>query len=159
MSSLYIFGYGSLLNPRSRAKTFAAEDVIEDAVLNGYQRKINAPYNGYLYLNVIPNEQFSVAGVLVKVPLKDFDALKKREIGYECVNVTDRVDAQCEEEVFAFMAPDVPYPGFLIPQTYVDTCLAGVPEAQRESWLLETIIENPVENDRLQPKYEFVDKG
>ena len=123
--------------------------------MNGYQRKFNAPADGYLYLNLIKNPTYEVEGVLVKIKEEDLPKLIKREVGYECVNVTDNIDRNVKADIFTFIAPDKSYPDMKILQSYINTCLGGVVERKRQRWLLETVLVNKIEDDTNNPQYEF----
>ena len=123
--------------------------------MNGYQRKFNAPADGYLYLNLIKNPTYKVEGVLVKIKEEDLPKLIQREVGYECVNVTDNIDRNVKADIFTFIAPDKSYPDMKILQSYINTCLEGVAESKRQRWLLETVLVNKIEDDTNSPQYEF----
>lgn len=153
----YIFGYGSLMNPRSLQKTLPGKTIGKRVCLRGYRRKFNIPVNGYLYLNIIPETGAVTCGVVVAVSDSDLEQLKAREVGYRCFDVSNNIIDEVDGRVFAFIAPDNGYPDLKILQSYINTCLQGVPENEREKWLGETIIDNEIEDDTLEPKYQNVD--
>lgn len=156
--SIYIFGYGSLLNPESRKKTFTEKKVFQDVVLLNYQRKINAyhkSFDGYLYLNLVPKRGNKVKGVLVEVDELGLPGIKKRESGYEIVEVTKDIQGKFDFPIFTFIAPDIFYSKLKVLQSYINTCLKGVPSEERDQWVQETIIENEIEDDTQRSKYEF----
>lgn len=141
---MLIFGYGSLMNPESLAKTSATARVVRRVTLQGYQRKANAMHEAFpeVAMNIIPNTDFNVRGVLIDFPEGDLPALKQRETGYEMVDVSAALLEKCEVPVFTFIAPNVSeYQGKRIRQEYLDVCLGGVPAEEREQWLLETVVE------------------
>lgn len=153
MEKIYIFGYGSLLNPKSRGNTYDALDVIESVTLNGYQRKCNADADTFLAMNIVPVETQSIVGVLTEIREEDLPTLRKREVGYAEVDVTDKIDVLVEGRVLVFIAPDESHPDNIILQSYLDTCLGGVDPSLRQKWISDTIIENPIVDDREDPQY------
>lgn len=152
----YVFGYGSLMNPASLRRTLPGVRLMRKSCLRGYQRKFNAPVDGYLYLNIVSRPGKTVCGVLIAVSAADLKRLKKREIGYRCVEVTTRITERVAGRVVAFIAPDRKYPALGILKSYLRTCLRGVSPRARKRWLRETIIRNPVYDDCSWPKYRNV---
>lgn len=150
--NLYIFGYGSLMNPKSLEKTLPGERAVLSGTLMGYQRKINAPVNGYLYMNLVPNPKMTVRGVVVQVTSLELAQLKLREPGYECVEITKSMEKKPNGAVLTFIAPDKSYPKLKVPRSYLLTCLMGVKE-EKEKWLQETMIQNEIEEDVQNPVY------
>lgn len=153
----YIFGYGSLMNPRSLQKTLPGKTIEKRVCLRGYRRKFNIPVSGYLYLNIIPEAGAVTCGVLINVSDKELEQLETREVGYKCLDVSNNIFEEVDGRVFAFVAPDNGYPDLKILQSYINTCLQGVSEDEREKWLAETIIDNEIEDDTAAPKYKNVD--
>jgi cation transport regulator ChaC len=159
MDSIFIFGYGSLLNEQSRKKTFSERRAFEDVVLKGYQRKLNASCDQWpaVAMNIVPNNNHAITGVVVEVPLVDFPKLLERESGYDQVEVTAKiVNVKFEVPVFTFIAPDIHHGDKKAYQTYLDTCLGGVPTDTHDRWLAETIIECDIIDDRLLSQYNNV---
>ena len=144
------------MNPKSLELTIPGEREMLSSSLPGYRRRMNKSYENHLYLNIVPREDSYVEGVLVPVTESELELLKVREIGYECVDVTANIVEPVDGAVYAFIAPDAIYPELKIPRSYIDTCLSAVPEDKREKWLLETIIENEIEEDLRDPKYDNV---
>ena len=155
MKSAYIFGYGSLLNPISRAKTYSAEDVIEPVTLSGYQRILNACPESYpdIGMNLVENPDMSVVGVITRVSQEELPILREREFGYDEVEVTNQVSILLDGPVYTFISSLTDIGDRKAFQTYLDTCLGGVAPEQREQWLLETIIECDILDDRTNPQY------
>jgi hypothetical protein len=151
---LYVFGYGSLMNPKSLALTIPGEKTLLRTRLKGYQRRLNVPYENYLYLNIRRQATMGVSGVLIPVTSEELEAIKLREVMYECVDVSGQITDQVDGIVYAFIAPDISFPGLKIPRSYIQTCLDGVEESERSSWLSETILENEIEEDVTDPVYE-----
>lgn len=152
----YIFGYGSIMNKTSLAKTLPGERVARPATLFGYQRKVNAPVNGYLYMNIVPNETMSVDGLLVAVTDEEFALMIPREPGYFAVDVSQQISAPTDTKVIAFVAPNKAYPKLQIPRSYLETCMRDLPQSIRKRWLAETVIENEILEDLENPVYKNV---
>lgn len=157
MNTIYIFSYGSLLNPECRKQFFAERDVIAPATLRGYQRKCNAVAPGVrdVGMNVVPNVEMSVAGLVLEVPESDLPELRKYEVGYQEVDISEATDLETDIPIVTYIAPDVALPDMIILQTYLDTCLGGVPTDQRQQWLEETILPYKIIDDRADPQYEY----
>ncbi len=152
-----LFAYGSLVNEKSRKQTLKnSNPVAENVILDGYVRKMNAPYlDGYLYLNLVPSIGSSVEGVIINIGDEDAVALAKREEGSKLVDVTSGLSKNFGQKVFAYMQADKKYTNMPIMQSYINTCLKSVPKERRKKWLDETVIENEVVNDTEGPLYEF----
>ena len=99
--SLWLLGYGSLLNSASAAQTLTT-DVREPAIAFGAQRIFNyemtgrtlrygppeTPHaRGLLNVNVTGRFDDMVNGLIIKTPPSDIPALRGREVGYELVAV------------------------------------------------------------------------
>ena len=147
---MLVFAFGSLMSPASLRTTSQAAHIHGRDRLRGYQRKCNAVHKDFpdAAMNIVPNAAFSVSGVVVEFPQSDIPALYKRETGYEACDVTAALEQDYTSPVFAFMAPDA-----LVTETdyvrrsYLDTCLDGVPDEEREQWLLETVVECQIRDD------------
>lgn len=150
---MYIFGYGSLRNPRSRALTLPGERSVIETTLRGYARKFNAPVNGYLYLNIVQKSDACVQGTLIRVSDEELERVKLREIGYECIDVSQLIENPQALSAFAFVAPNNSYASMKIPRSYINTCLSDLPKSEKDTWLSDTIIENEIEEDSNNPVY------
>jgi hypothetical protein len=142
---LYVFGYGSLMNPESLGRTLREPKKVVRGSVRGYARKFNKRGRQYLYLTIVPSEEVVVSGVLIPVSRKELSLLKRRESGYDCVDVTKDLVEQVDGVVYAFMAPDNQYPHMKISRTYIDTCLGGLDPSEHEEWLNSSIILNEIE--------------
>src|SRR5690349_20312317 len=138
MEQIYIFAYGSLMNPQSLAKALPGLRTTVRATLKWYQRKMNAPFGHYAYLNIVPNPSCDVAGVLIPLEKSEFEFFSSREEGYVKTDVTDAVSEPVQGRVFAFIAPDVGC-NLKVPRSYLRTCTTGMSRDEREKWLAETI--------------------
>ncbi len=146
---MYIFGYGSLMNLESLRRTLPREHSTIPAILRGYQRKMNAPGKGYVYLNLIQNKDMSVRGVLIPITSEELELLKEREYGYSFVEVSHQLAMPRDTDlpVYAFIAPDDRHHEHKVLRSYLLTCLTALPHEEREAWIQETIIENEIEED------------
>jgi len=153
---MYIFGYGSLVNPKSLQKTLPGKSIAKHISIIGYRRIFNVPVFGYLYLNIKPEPNTKLDGVLVSVSDEELIKLKKREKGYSCIDITNALSENIEGPVYTFIAPEQKYPDMKILQSYIDTCLMFVPKKKQKQWISETIIENSIEDDTKNSKYKNV---
>jgi len=150
-----MFGYGSIMNRSSLEKTLDDPSTAIPATLVGYQRKCNAEYGGYLYMNIVSQPTGSIDGVLVPVTDYELARMKKREVGYEAVDVTEHISTSVAGRVVVFMAPDTTYdPEFQVPRSYLATCTRDMSEIDRQKWIADTIIENLIYDDLEKPVYE-----
>lgn len=97
-----IFGYGSLLNKRSRKRTFDTISV-EYGTVKGYQRIFNLSMAQGTCLNVRESEDSVVDGAICEITPSDMLNFLEREINYDVLMVTTE---ETEEEVFMVMAKD-----------------------------------------------------
>ena len=144
---LYVFGYGSLMNKESLARTVPSEKEITWVRVRGYQRKFNKRGHRYLYLNIVESIKKNVSGVLIPVDEYELELLKGREFGYDCVNISHRLVEKVDGIVYAFMAPDNHYPELKVSRRYIETCLGGLDPSQHKKWLKESILLNDIEED------------
>jgi len=126
----YVFGYGSLVNPASFARTLGRNDWTMDdfplATLKGYRRvwdvamdnSIAIPgYKQYYrldsnerpeifvtFLNIEPSENDEVIGVLARVSDEELVRLERRERNYQRIDVsTGIVGGPCHSVVYTFI--------------------------------------------------------
>ena len=130
------------MNQASRHRTFVELESVENVVLKGYQRILNASHDSYDYvaMNLIENAATSVKGHVFLVSDKEFLALEEQEVGYDLVDISAQISAQLPEPVFAFVMSEPNITGKLLCQRYLKTCLAAVPQHEQDIWLTETII-------------------
>jgi gamma-glutamylcyclotransferase (GGCT)/AIG2-like uncharacterized protein YtfP len=146
--STYIFGYGSLLSRLSRHRTFVESELHENVELRGYQRILNACCGEYLVMNIQPNQDVSIYGIVAKVEENDFPALRERECGYDLIEVTDAISIDVGEPAYAFMMREPKCAGVPISYEYINTCLSDMPTEQHAQWLNDTVFTE----DLSQPK-------
>ena len=135
----YIFGFGSLMNEESLQRTLPEKKIFSWAILEGYKRAFNkAGRKGHRYLNLKPDQNSQVKGVLIQVSEKELEELKRREEGYNLTDVTKQIETKPTEGavVYAFIAP--PFAQLKISRSYLDTVLAALPSREQEQWLKET---------------------
>ncbi len=114
---------------------------------------MNAPFDGYAYLNIVPDESASVEGVLIAITREELDLFTSREEGYTITDVSNQMKAPIDGVVCAFIAPDVPCT-LRVPRSYILTCTAGMTDTKRARWLSETEFLEVLE-DSDNPVYEF----
>lgn len=136
-----IFGYGSLLYERSRRETFTEVSIVCPVYLRGYRRVLNAchPSFSHIAMNIRPEHDSSVYGLVVSIHEGDMPALRKREEGYDMIEVTDRLSQAFSGPVYTFMMLQPEYlPHSKFRQEYINLCLLGLPVDVRAEYLLET---------------------
>jgi len=135
----YIFGYGSLLSRMSRHRTFVESELHENVELRGYQRILNACCGEYLVMNIQPNQDVSITGIVAKVEDEDFPALREREGGYDLIEVTQAISIDVGQPTYTFMMREPRCAGVPISYKYLNTCLSDMPVEQHTQWLRETV--------------------
>lgn len=141
---LYIFGYGSLVNPESAARTLSSDAMktYEPAVAFGMKRSFDRKVTNTErwgpqerssdvgMLNVFKTKQADpLNGVTFKVNALDLKSLIEREVGYDLVPVyviswKKFIDEEEEPDfkiAYVFLAPSDPK------NVYVDPCINPVP--------------------------------
>lgn len=142
VQQIYVFGYGSLMNEESLQKTLPGKKITAWATLKGYRRAFNkAGRRGHRYLNLKPDQNAQVKGVLIQVAEYELEELKKREEGYNLVEITHQVEEMPSESavIYAFIAP--PFSELKVSGKYLKTVLAAIPPQEQENWLKETDFE------------------
>lgn len=150
-----VFGYGSLLNPKTLRERFDGK-ITADATLRGYQRTFRKEGREHLYLTLreIEPDGNGVWGTLFDVTLPGFAKLARTEPGYDLLDVTDGLAGYPADapQAWCFIAPPlgdekIPPAKMRIRRSYLNRCLGGVPEPERELWLAETEIPSGVTID------------
>lgn len=143
----YIFGYGSLLNKDTHKRTFDAVDVIEDVILDGYERIWNAAHPEFqnVAMNIQPCHGKCIKGVVIVIPDDHIPNLDRREVGYEKIDVTDLVSIDTDGPILTYIMHDPDHSQLDIYESkkqncrdYMDRCLGGVAEEEKVQWLRET---------------------
>lgn len=167
-----VFGYGSLVNPKSLSRTLGNVHDIKPALLRGWRRDWSAILendgaashyvcsNGDIpkhvaVLNIRPDSQSVVNGILIPCRDKDFDNLVDREVHYSVVDVTDSIEDGSEyDKIYSFTAKpqftDNENSGVIIPKSYVDLveeAFKTLGDNQIETYLKTTF----TPSDRIRP--------
>lgn len=133
----YVFGYGSLMNKESLRETLPNTSIASWATLKGYRRAFNKRGKRYRYLNIVPDQKFSVRGVLIPVNEEELSQLREREWGYQEKDVSKSISPKPNARVLAFIAPptntDLP-----VSKWYLETIKAALTKEAWELWLRET---------------------
>ncbi|MCH8551180.1 MAG: gamma-glutamylcyclotransferase [Natronospirillum sp.] len=160
----WIFGYGSLICPDSRARTGLTGAALP-VVVKGFERHWSVAVN-YAELTVLgirtAAPEAEVGGVLFALDDDAFSHFDAREVEYERVQLSaDQVRPLASErplpngDIWVYIPParHSPHP---IAQSYLDVALRGcltISEAFAEHFLQHTHSWKPRLNDRNQPLY------
>lgn len=162
--SIYIFGYGSLMNSASRQLTGKTADAIPTTV-HGFKRYWGKVDDSYILSPLVVDKgEGSVNGVLLKVSEEELAEFDIRERGYQRVQIAynqlehrHQLDQQDKVWVYIKDNPEPPCDLSPIMQSYIDTVLAGCLEISEQfahQFIQQTIGWHfPTENDRHAPKY------
>jgi hypothetical protein len=115
---LYVFGYGSLISPKSASVGLDRRVVLNDlqtATLKDFKRCWNAveriqfdgheaPSNG-IFLNLRAAFGSEVNGVLLALKKAELEQMKLRERNYDCIDVTGQIIEQPAGNVYTFITP------------------------------------------------------
>lgn len=172
--SVYIFGYGSLLNLSSTNsvlnKKLSTGDV-QTVTLKGYERlwrvkdtvwfeSIQQQKYG-LFLDINKKENSHVNGILIKVIKDELENLKLREKNYNLVSIKDSIQEVPNLEVFTFISKEEHRykntdKGVYIPEQYEKMVLSGCSNISSEfkkEYLLTTVNSDLI---RLSGNYCFI---
>ncbi len=172
--SVYIFGYGSLLNLSSTNsvlnKKISTGDV-QTVTLKGYERlwrvkdtvwfeSIQQQKYG-LFLDINKKENSHVNGILTKVIKDELENLKLREKNYNLVSIKDSIQEVPNLEVFTFISKEEHRykntdKGVYIPEQYEKMVLSGCSNISSEfkkEYLLTTVNSDLI---RLSGNYCFI---
>lgn len=161
---MYIFGYGSLINPASRALTGQTGQAIP-AIARGlvrYWGKVDDSYHHSPL--VVAQGEGNINGVLLAIDERTLMEFDRREQGYQRIALpSDQICAQSgfdrNQPIWVYIKERHEPPCSKIPvmQTYVDTVLAGcleISESFAKRFVESTLGWHfPRENDRAFPKY------
>jgi|ERR1041385_1251997 cation transport regulator ChaC len=162
----WIFGYGSLIHPDSRARTGVTGTAIPVRV-RGWQRAWNALSEkfGMAALGVVPQAGAGCNGVLVEVPDNQLGEFDKREAMYARTRLDPAEISALEPHrlspdeawIYVPLHPERPTTACPIVQSYVDVVLAGcltIGEAFATEFMRTTALwDAPLVNDRWTPRY------
>lgn len=132
------------MNQESLQRTLPGKRIACWAFLHGYKRAFNkAGRNNHRYLNIKPEQNSKIEGVLIEVSQEELGELAKREQGYNLVDVTNQVDKKPYDNicVYAFVAPSTFLQNLKVSRKYLDTVLSALPPEKRDAWMEETDME------------------
>ncbi len=165
----YLFGYGSLINKKSRSATGKTCNAYPVKLLD-FRRGWNliAPTMKMIGLGIFKNEDSVCNGVLIEIDESEIPAFDKREIegsnfNYERVEIAPHKILGIEQitngRIWTYIVARRQNPSWNFPivQSYVDVILMGCLE-YGEKFVLEFILgttgwEHPWINDRNRPRY------
>lgn len=165
----FIFGYGSLINATSRAKTGETGQVWPVRI-SGYQRNwsVMSTEYGMSSVAVIPVNEAYCNGVLIEIDESEIPAFDERERGYERSQVQrDQLQAYQDQSlpegtIWIYHSHDIAQPTSACPiaLSYVDVILSGC-LALGETFADDFIAltqgwHAPLINDRKTPRYPRV---
>jgi gamma-glutamylcyclotransferase (GGCT)/AIG2-like uncharacterized protein YtfP len=142
-SDQFIFGYGSLVESQSRARTSPSALYAFPANVAGIQRgwfdQVGGVSLSTTYLGAVPDSNANCNGVIFRVSQQQLNAFDERETGYK----RDRIDQKSvtmlngtksapEGDIWFYANKEKRYasPQFPIVQSYVDICLNGCLELE-----------------------------
>ena len=125
-----LFGYGSLMNPESAAKTLKYRPKPISTVIKGLERAYNATqpvyyehlkeYKNTAFLDVQPNPKNVINGVILEINHNDLARLIIREKNYQL----SRIETQEKITFYTFMTPQEHHPhnyeNPVVSQYYID---------------------------------------
>lgn len=134
----YIFGYGSLVNSKSRAETLNCLRSVVAARISskfGYQRVWNYPAPGFTALGVVKSENpMSINGIIYIAHDDELKVWDDRETNYNRIEVpwdyvesVDWMQLPKEGKLWIYIPKNVQLPNKQYPlvQSYIDTCVSG----------------------------------
>ncbi|CAM3718219.1 hypothetical protein VA7868_02420 [Vibrio aerogenes CECT 7868] len=163
--SVYIFGYGSLMNSSSRRLTGQTGQAIP-AVVSGLIRHWGKVDDSYFASPLVSEPGAGlVNGVLLEIMDEALEEFDKREAGYQRIPLLAEqfeapLDLTTEDDIWVYIKsqPLPPCENVPVLQTYIDTVLSGCLEISEDfarffirhtrGW------QSPVDNDRQQPRYK-----
>ncbi|MEN3332733.1 MAG: hypothetical protein V7641_2098 [Blastocatellia bacterium] len=177
----FIFGYGSLVESKSRERTSPTAKDASPVNVVGIQRGWFDQTPGYslstTFLGAVSDPDFECNGVIFKVTQQQLDAFDQREAGYtrksidqNNITMLDGTEAPPEGDIWFYASREKRYasPKFPIVQSYVDICLNGCleleakyPEAKKAEFA-KLFLKSTRDwskywvNDRIYPRRAFI---
>lgn len=180
-SNQFIFGYGSLVESQSRARTspsaLYASPVNVAGIRRGWFDQVGGVSLSTTYLGAVPDPDSSCNGVIFQVSPQQLDAFDQRETGYDRkridpqnVTMLDGSKSVPAGDIWFYANQKQRYasPECPIVQSYVDICLNGCLELEamyplaKEAGFAETFLKTCSDwskywvNDRLYPRRAFI---
>lgn len=189
--SEYIFGYGSLIERESRLRTIPSANesypIEVEGLKRGWFARTEVSGLSTTFLGCIEQDDYTTNGVVYEVTKKERIATDKREIGYTRIKInpknikvlTDKIYFEPEDKIWVYVnkfvkniipKSNLPNDNFPIVQSYVDICINGCLEIEKEfpqekeggysfvaRFIDTTYYWNSFwENDRIYPRRPFI---
>lgn len=173
--SIYIFGYGSLINKPSAEnalkRTLQPGQIIP-TVMTGYRRVWRAKEDIWfetitaqkigLFLDLEENNKYHVNGVVIKVDETELEQLKLREKNYNFIDVSSHFDNLSHRKIFTSISKEENrlQPSdkeVFIPEEYIKIVESGCTQISKDflnEYLLTT---EKSQIPKLSGKYRFLD--
>jgi gamma-glutamylcyclotransferase (GGCT)/AIG2-like uncharacterized protein YtfP len=180
-SSQFVFGYGSLVESQSRARTSPSALYAFPANVAGIQRgwfdQVGGVSLSTTYLGAVPDPKSNCNGVIFEVSQQQLDAFDQRETGYDRkridqsnITMLNGSGSAPEGDIWFYANREKRFasPGCPIVQSYVDICLNGCLELEatypsaKEAGFAETFLKTCSDwskywvNDRIYPRRAFI---
>ena len=177
----FIFGYGSLIESQSRARTspsaLYAFPVNVAGIQRGWFDQVGGVSLATTYLGGVPDPNSSCNGVIFQVSQQQRDAFDARETGYDRdqidpknITMLNGTKSPPEGDIWFYANKKKQYASkeFPIVQSYVDICLNGCLELEatypmaKEAKFAETFLKTCSDwskywvNDRIYPRRAFI---
>ena len=177
----FIFGYGSLLESQSRARTspsaLYASPVNVAGIQRGWFDQVGGVSLSTTYLGAVPDPNSNCNGVIFQVSQQQLEAFDQRETGYDRkrvdqknVTMLDGSKAAPGGDIWFYANREKQYASAKCPivQSYVDICLNGCLELEatyplaKEAAFAETFLKTCSDwskywvNDRIYPRRAFI---
>ncbi|HEV2667779.1 MAG TPA: gamma-glutamylcyclotransferase family protein [Blastocatellia bacterium] len=177
----FIFGYGSLLESRSRVMTspsaLYASPVNVVGIQRGWFGRAVSDSLSPTYLGAVSDPNFNCNGVILKVSQRELESFDNRESGYKReridqknITMLDGSKSAPEGDIWFYAATEKHFasPEFPIVQSYVDICLNGCLEIEatyplaKEAEFAEMFLRTSTNwskywvNDRIYPRRPFI---
>jgi hypothetical protein len=173
----FIFGYGSLIESRSRSMTSPSALYASPVNIAGIQRgwfaQVVSASLSPTYLGAVSDPNFNCNGVILKVSQRELEAFDNRESGYrreridqKNITMLDGSKSAPEGDIWFYAVTEKRFasPEFPIVQSYVDICLNGCLEIEatyplaKEAEFAEMFLRTSTDwskywvNDRIYPR-------
>lgn len=177
----FIFGYGSLVESQSRARTSPSALYAFPASVAGIQRgwfdQVGGVSLSTTYLGAVPDPNSTCNGVIFQVSQQQRDAFDQRETGYDrkpidrnCITMLNGSKSAPEGDIWFYANREKRFASPVCPivQSYVDICLNGCLELEatypmaKEAGFAETFLKTCSDwskywvNDRIYPRRAFI---
>lgn len=177
----FIFGYGSLVESQSRARTSPTALYAFPANVAGIQRgwfdQVGGVSLATTYLGAVPDSNSNCNGVIFQVSQQQLNAFDERETGYKRdkidpknITMLNGTKSAPEGDIWFYANKEKRFASaeFPIVQSYVDICLNGCFELEatypqaKEAKFAETFLKTCSNwskywvNDRIYPRRAFI---